>query len=188
MSLIKISKSVSPHWVAHKEQWSSCTRCPLYENAHLKVFARGSVPCDVLFIGEAPGKDENLRGYPFVGKAGSLLNKLIEDSFEIYGEYRYAITNVVACLPITEEGKLRPPEPLEVKRCDPRLRSFIDDIAHPSKIICLGRVATTHLDEADLFPQVYSLVHPAWVLRQGGVSSEAYRQTLKNLVSILKLS
>lgn len=65
-------------WLDHVEKWKDCQRCPLAQQRSNIVLARGTVPCDVLFIGEAPGASEDALGLPFVGPAGHLLNQIIE--------------------------------------------------------------------------------------------------------------
>lgn len=65
-------------WLEHVEKWRDCMRCPLSEQRSNIVLARGTVPCDVLFVGEAPGASEDALGQPFVGPAGHLLDQVIE--------------------------------------------------------------------------------------------------------------
>jgi uracil-DNA glycosylase len=67
-------------WSAHVDDWKDCTRCPLHTVRSNVVLARGSIPCDILFVGEAPGRSEDALGKPFVGPAGILLDEMIEDA------------------------------------------------------------------------------------------------------------
>jgi DNA polymerase len=98
------------------------------------VFGDGNINADILFIGEGPGKDENEQGIPFVGRAGQLLNKILEASefkrSEVY------IANVVKCRP---PGN-RLPNPDEVKECRSYLEAQIR-IINPKIIVCLGALA-----------------------------------------------
>ncbi len=61
----------------YKKQWKGCKRCPLYKTRRKIVHCRGSLPCDIFFLGEAPGDSEDLLGKPFVGPAGKLLDRII---------------------------------------------------------------------------------------------------------------
>jgi DNA polymerase len=74
------------------DRYRNCTACPLHETAHEKVFFRGCVPCEVLFIGEAPGNDEDLYGEPFIGRAGKTLDSLILESSEETKPYTFGIS------------------------------------------------------------------------------------------------
>lgn len=68
-------------WLAHVGKWKDCQRCPLGRQRHRICLARGDVPCDVLFIGEAPGASEDAIGLPFVGPAGDLLESILANAF-----------------------------------------------------------------------------------------------------------
>ena len=81
----------------HREKWKGCERCSLYRGRRSVVLCRGKLPCDVLFVGEAPGVSEDVLGRPFVGPAGKLLDEIVERALD--GQYDYAITNLVACIP-----------------------------------------------------------------------------------------
>lgn len=140
----------------HKEDWSSCTRCPLHEGRTRVVLGRGKLPCDILFTGEAPGPSEDVIGRPFVGPAGHLLDRIInraiphtrvknEDTGAIGDglepEYSYAITNLVACIPKDADGsKVREPDPDDIIHCSKRLDEFVR-MANPRLIVCVGKLA-----------------------------------------------
>src|SRR5687768_11168283 len=81
--------------------WDGCFDCTLCESRHKIVHFRGSIPCDILFIGEAPGDSEDTIGYPFIGRAGKIFNKLLLAARErtLWKHWTYGITNVVACRP-----------------------------------------------------------------------------------------
>ena len=89
-------------WKDHKEKWINCYGCDLCEQRDKVVLLRGKIPCDVLFIGEAPGVSEDTLGKPFVGPAGTLLDNIIEESDP--GELKLAWTNVIACIPKDDDG------------------------------------------------------------------------------------
>lgn len=152
-------------------EWRPCTRCPLHEGIFHYVFYRGHSPCQVLFIGEAPGKQENLSGIPFVGRAGDLLNDIIASTNM---DFTYGIMNVLACAPFTKDkisGKIgvRPPTLEEANACRPR---FLETIyrANPGLIVLLGTTAKKFLKLPNDLTHisVLELKHPAYMLRKGG--------------------
>lgn len=113
-------------------QVRNCTKCGLCKGRNNAVFGEGSFEADILFIGEGPGRDEDLQGKPFVGAAGKLLTKLIE-SIGMTREQVF-ITNVVKCRPPNN----RDPLPEEVKSCWPYLEAQVKYIK-PKLIVTLGR-------------------------------------------------
>lgn len=130
----------------HVEKWKDCTRCKLHETRKKIVLLRGDIPCDLLFIGEAPGKNENLLGYPFAGPAGNLLFRMIADAKEQSGvTVRMAFTNLVACIPVDETGKkVHEPEKECVDACRDRLVEFVR-IAKPKAIVLVGKEAAKYI-------------------------------------------
>lgn len=133
------------------------------------VFARGTIPCDVLFIGEAPGASEDVLRKPFIGPAGKLLDDLIFDATGILTQKqvgtRIAFTNLVICLPDSVEGKIQPPNEIAVKACAPRLVEFIT-LCEPSIVILTGKL-TTEWFPSDKFPDVlkFEIIHPSAILQ-----------------------
>ncbi len=111
-----------------------CRRCPLCEKRKHFVFGSGNPKADIMFIGEAPGSDEDLQGLPFVGRAGRLLTKMIE-SIKQNREDVY-ITNVLKCRP---PGN-RDPQPAEIEKCEPILLRQIE-LIRPKIICALGRIS-----------------------------------------------
>ncbi len=157
---------------------SSCTLCKLATGRTQVVFGTGSASADLMFVGEGPGEQEDLRGEPFVGRAGQLLTRLIEGidltRAEVY------IANVVKCRP---PGN-RDPQPDEIEACAPWLDRQLD-LVKPRVIVTLGNFATKLLlqtkegitkfrgrefaftrarHSAVLIPTL----HPSAVLRSGG--------------------
>lgn len=115
-----------------------CKRCKLSENRNNVVFGEGSPGADIMFIGEGPGREEDLQARPFVGKAGKLLTNLIV-KLGLKRENVY-IANIIKCRPPYN----RNPEEDEVAAC----RSFVEEqigIIKPKVIVCLGRIATQAL-------------------------------------------
>ena len=121
------------HWLG------DCTRCRLSEKRTKIVFGSGNPNAELMFIGEGPGRDEDLQGEPFVGKAGQMLTKMIEGGYKKTREDVY-IANVVKCRP---PGN-RDPQPDEVCACAPFLGEQVR-LIKPRVICTLGRVATQAL-------------------------------------------
>ena len=112
-----------------------CTRCPLHLQGRKQiVFGVGNPNADLMFVGEAPGADEDVQGEPFVGRAGQLLTKIIEAIGLSRGDVY--IANVIKCRP---PGN-RNPEPVEVATCQPFLFQQID-VIRPKVIVALGTFA-----------------------------------------------
>ena len=191
------NKKIAKEWKDHSKDRITCTRCPLHCHSKNVVLCRGSLPCQVLFIGEAPGRDEDSCGEPFVGISGELLNTAIEAVISTQTEFTYAITNTVGCIPldVTENdsgrlitSKLRQPRPNEMDICKPRLVDIIR-IASPQKIVCLGEVALKNLRsmiEGTIYWDVTRLRHPSYVLRNGGVRSQEYYTFIEGLENVVK--
>src|SRR5436305_4819740 len=118
------------------EQASACTRCPqLASTRNTVVFGAGNADADLMFVGEAPGANEDLQGLPFVGLAGKLLETLLaEVGLERSDVF---ITNVLKCRP---PGN-RDPQPDEIDVCKPYLFRQID-LIEPNVICTLGNFAT----------------------------------------------
>ena len=124
--------------------WSTCTACPLHATRSRVVLARGSVPAQVLFVGEAPGRSEDVVGLPFVGPAGRLMDHIIARS--VPPGVAHALCNLVCCIPLGEDGqKTAEPDDEAVRACAPRLREFVG-LCRPSLIVCVGALARDWLD------------------------------------------
>lgn len=161
------------------ESWKDCKDCNLHKTKCNYVFYRGKAPCDVLFVGEAPGHNEDSCGEPFVGRAGELLEYLIKDTGL---KFTYGITNIVSCIPLDENKKIRPPSKEEALACRLRLLTTITK-AKPTLIILLGKVAKKYLFipaamKAEKAIPIEELMHPAGILRRGGVSGVEYKRNL----------
>lgn len=116
----------------------NCTLCPLHLKRKQAVFSDGNPNSSLMFIGEAPGEDEDIQGLPFVGKAGKLLTKMIEKMGlkrkDVY------ITNIVKCRPENNRDPLLE----EIEKCSPYLIEQIE-IMKPKVIITLGRFSSAFL-------------------------------------------
>ena len=111
---------------------SECRQCELYKYRKNPVPGEGPLNTPIMLIGEAPGKQEDETGRPFVGAAGKLLTKLLEEAG--IGRKNVYITNVLKCRPPSN----RDPKPEEVEACSPYLRQQIK-LIKPKMIVCLGR-------------------------------------------------
>lgn len=117
------------------ERMTDCRRCKLWSGRKNLVFGEGSASARLVFVGEAPGREEDLEGRPFVGEAGKLLTRIIESGIGLKREDVY-ICNVVKCRPPNN----RDPEPDEIKACFPFLQEQLL-LIKPQVICALGRVA-----------------------------------------------
>jgi len=135
------------------------------------VLAKGQLPCDLLFVGEAPGKSDDILGKPFMGPAGKLLDEIIATALSGLFPYRIAFTNIIACIPLEDGEKTSEPNPSDIKSCRPRLLEMIR-IAKPSLIILVGKLAKKYTpSQSEIRPTRTRLIryveidHPAYLLR-----------------------
>ncbi len=172
---------------------SVCTRCALHESRTQTVFGVGNPNAQLMFIGEAPGADEDAKGEPFVGRAGQLLNKIIA-AMGMKREDVY-IGNILKCRP----PRNRDPQPSEVECCEAYLRAQIA-LIKPKYICALGRIAAHWLlkTEAPLGAlrtgeHVYEGIpvivtyHPAALLRNPAFKAPCW-EDMKKLMALLKES
>lgn len=154
----------------HTQKWAKGCGADICPGARKLCFARGTVPCQVLFVGEAPGNSENLIGRPFIGPAGKLLDHII--SRALRDDITYALTNLVLCIPLQEDGdKYGEPPDEAVEKCKPRLQEFVE-LCEPELIVCVGAQSRDWLDPKYSgtirfhrhIPQCH-IQHPAAVMR-----------------------
>jgi uracil-DNA glycosylase len=166
-----------------------CRRCMLCETRKNIVFGTGSRSAGVLFVGEAPGRDEDIQGEPFVGEAGQLLTKMIKAMG--YERQEVYICNVLKCRP----PENRNPSPEEIAECSPFLLRQVRSIA-PKAIVALGTFASQTLLESrepisrlrGRFHDYHGIplmptFHPAFLLR----SPEKKREVWEDLQKVMKL-
>jgi uracil-DNA glycosylase family 4 len=156
------------------EEWRNCTRCELHQHRKRVVMARGSLPADVVFVGEAPGLSEDVIGQPFTGPAGKLLDHIVSRS--VPKSMRVCFTNLVACVPKYGDATSKAGEPDQdsIDQCAPRLTDLLQ-LCDPKLIVTVGSLARDNLDpkyasKHDIpdVPQVH-ILHPAAILRQSTV-------------------
>ena len=129
-------------WEALEHDCKNCRECSLWETRTNVVFGVGNQNAEVLFIGEGPGANEDAQGVPFVGRAGHLL----DDMLEIIGLKRndVYIANIVKCRP----PQNRDPQPAESEACMPWLREQFR-LLKPKIVVCLGRIAAQRMIRKD---------------------------------------
>lgn len=146
--------------------------CLLCEKRRHVVLYRGTIPADVLFIGEAPGTSENDLGQPFKGPAGQLLDNIISHALD-GRQVSMGFTNLVACIPLEEGKKLGEPPKEAIEACQERLTEIIT-LTHPKGIVLVGKLAEKYAPKAaERLPtdkntsktQWMYITHPAAILR-----------------------
>lgn len=154
----------------HVAKWKGCTRCELCEGRKKVVLARGTVPADIVFIGEAPGPSEDSLGKPFIGPAGRVLDQIIQQAlggfllcpickapqYETPGGMvcgnghggvegsapTYALTNLISCIPLDDESnKFGEPPDYAIEACNPRLVEFVR-LCKPRVVVLVGASAS----------------------------------------------
>ncbi|HEY7986863.1 MAG TPA: uracil-DNA glycosylase [Methylophilaceae bacterium] len=134
-TVIPVHPVASLDWQALQQVVSGCQACPLAKTRTQTVFGVGDANADWLFVGEAPGAEEDKRGEPFVGAAGQLLDNMLAAIQLTRGDNVY-IANVLKCRP---PGN-RDPQGEEVEKCDPYLKRQVE-LIQPKLIVALGKFA-----------------------------------------------
>ena len=181
-----------------REIAARCQACPLWKRGTQTVFGEGPAKAEVMFIGEQPGNDEDLQGRPFVGPAGKLLDRALEEAG--IERKKVYVTNIVKHFKWEPQGKRRihkKPSGREIAACRPWLDAEIN-VVKPKVLICLGASAAQSLIEAqfrvsrqrgkfiesELAPYVMATVHPSSILR--APDEETRRAERKRFVRDLK--
>ena len=192
-SAVTFSRNAAEALAAVRADIGDCTRCKLHTMGRTQVvFGVGNPEADLMFVGEAPGADEDVQGIPFVGRAGQLLTDIIEKGLQIPRKDVY-IANVIKCRP---PGN-RNPEPDEVATCEPFLFQQID-IIKPKVIVALGKFgAQTLLRTLEPISRLRGRVydyrgaklvptfHPAYLLRNPSSKREVW-EDMKLVRELLK--
>lgn len=160
----KFAPSPSQALITIREDIGDCTRCKLHGLGRRQiVFGVGNPDADLMFVGEAPGADEDMQGEPFVGKAGQLLTKMIE-TMELARSDVY-IANVLKCRPdVTTATGNRKPTPEEMATCIPYLKEQIH-IIQPRVLVALGDTAVKGLQPS--LKDGISLLRGHWLEFEG---------------------
>jgi uracil-DNA glycosylase len=180
-----------------RQRARACLKCPhLASSRQNVVFGVGSIDAGLMFVGEAPGADEDTQGEPFVGKAGQLLTKIIQTMG--LGRDTVYIANILKCRPDTpgQTAGNRPPKPEEMETCIPYLHEQID-LIRPQVIVALGATAVTGLLGKTLGItklrgqwQTYRgtplmpTYHPAYLLRNQALSEK--RKVWEDMLAVME--
>lgn len=172
-----------------------CCECSISSRRRNQVIGKGSIPADVLFLGEAPGKAEDVLGEPFVGPSGVLLAKMIVDSSVsagLKGPPSSFFTNVILCRPYIEDKyddnyfENREPKKEEVLKCMKNVMEIVRNV-NPKIVVFVGKIAEKYYKKE--FQFTARILHPSFLLRHGGTSSPYYPSTTRILQEIfLKVS
>ena len=178
----------SMDWDTLESTIRECTRCGLCKGRHHAVPGIGDRSARWLFVGEGPGRNEDMQGEPFVGPAGKLLDNMLHALDLKRGANTY-IANMVKCRPVGDDGRDRPPVSEEVAACLPYLQRQIA-LIRPEVIVALGKTAAVSLLGLPADTSLGSLrgalrefagiplvitYHPAYLLRQPADKSKAWR-------------
>jgi DNA polymerase len=188
---LTFSRNATEALAAIRTDIGDCTRCKLHTLGRKQiVFGVGNPQADLMFVGEAPGADEDEQGIPFVGRAGQLLTKIIE-AIDLRRDDVY-IANIIKCRP----PQNRNPEPDEVASCEPFLFRQVD-VIKPKVIVALGKYAAQTLLRTDspisrLRGRVFDYrgakliptFHPAYLLRNPSSKREVW-EDMKLVRSLL---
>lgn len=173
-----------------REEIGDCTRCPLHKDRNHIVFGVGNPQADLVIVGEAPGRDEDLKGEPFIGRAGKLLTDILS-AIGLSRQDVY-ICNIIKCRP----PKNRNPEPIEIQTCEPFLQKQLAAI-DPTMILTLGKFATQTLLREEtpisklrgqwttyLDTPLLPTYHPAYLLRNPSAKKDVW-EDMKKLHALL---
>ena len=152
------------NWQELEDACASCEKCSLCKTRTNCVFGTGNRNADIMFVGEAPGEQEDLSGVPFVGRAGQLLDKFLYavdiDRNDVY------IANILKCRP----PKNRDPLPEEEDMCIDYLRRQVA-LINPKVIVCLGRISAMRLIKPDF---KITQEHGVWFKKGGYLMTAVY--------------
>ncbi|MDD4735216.1 MAG: uracil-DNA glycosylase [Kiritimatiellae bacterium] len=197
VAVVVNSDSLPDSMEALAERIASCRQCPLHQWRTKTVAGAGCANPDVLFIGEGPGKDEDMQGIPFVGRSGELLTRMIIKMG--YTRDTVFIGNIVKCRPtVNNEGmRDRPPTPEEMEGCLPYLKKQIS-LLKPGVLVLLGNTAlqglfgykgiTRHRGKWLEYEGIPTMptYHPSYLLRNGGGNSKPFWEVWEDLCAVLK--
>lgn len=185
-------------WASLRETAAGCRACDLWQRGTQTVFGEGGAKSQVMFVGEQPGNDEDLAGHPFVGPAGKLLDRALEEAG--IDRRKAYVTNVVKHFKWEPRGKRRihaKPNNIEITACLPWLNAEIA-LIRPKALVCLGATAAQALlgkqfrvtkergqfVESPLARYVMATVHPSSILRAR--DEEARRREMELFIDDLQ--
>jgi uracil-DNA glycosylase len=176
-------------WELFRSRWiKGCgsSLCPKAQNICME---RGTVPCDILFVGEAPSIPADVVGKPFIGAIGNVMDEIIKKAGA--ERFSHAFTNVVCCVPRDpdDNSEETPPPEEAILACRPRLRGFIT-LCKPRLIMAVGRCAERALREMQsedigLTAPLASMIHPAAILHKRPFGGYEFRLAVDALAKAL---
>jgi DNA polymerase len=186
----RLDDSWSSEWEELRVTAMACTKCRLAGTRTHVVFGVGNPSADLMFIGEAPGRDEDIQGEPFVGRAGQLLTDIIK-AMKLTRDQVY-IANVIKCRP----PENRNPEPDELDACRPFIRRQVE-LIQPKVIVTLGRFGLQSLTEKGYGIstvrgqwldydgiKLMPTYHPAYLLRNPAAKKEVWADMKKVMAEL----
>lgn len=198
-----VARSYEPLWQEHRENYLDGDCCDLCPRSLHKCLVRGRIPADVLYVGEGPGESEDVQGFPFTGPAGQLLDRMIGDATVTSGDdanaagdmdacpeaFTHAFTNLIACIPLDDDKKIRQPNKKEIVSCQPRLLDIIH-IVQPRLVVLSGLLSQKHFPRhlvqcPNRIEQYVEIVHPSAILRSQEEDERAAALAYKRTVIAL---
>ncbi len=153
------------NWAGLEQSCLSCQKCALADGRNHVVLGMGNPQAEILFVGEAPGGQEDATGLPFVGRSGQLLDEMLS-LIDLHRDKNIYITNIVKCRP----PQNRDPLNTEQEACLPHLRNqFL--LIRPKIVVCLGRIAAQQLISSDF---KISTQHGEFVEKKGTLFTAIY--------------
>ena len=164
---------------------SNCQRCPLFAHRHRMVIGTGTLPADILFLGEGPGRSENTSGIPFDGPSGKILDEMILRAQQVAGLSKlptYYITNIVLCRACDDHvGQTRDPSGAEILCCGINVQTIIDNV-QPRGVVFFGKLGRRYYGKD--FENHTMLSNPYYLWITGGVGSPAFATNVTLLADL----
>ena len=180
-----------------EQEWHDCQKCPFWAYRQNMVWCKGKLDSGIVLIGEAAGREENILGIPFVGKAGQILDAgLAMAKLSYNGVSNCCIINALACRPCNKrDGSNRTPTGKEIKNCRPRLQNLLK-MLNPHMVVLMGNTATEAVFGYPAVPSVirkgsvtfYKTCHPMAIgyNPERKVSWDNFWENLRGIVAIHK--
>lgn len=178
------------NYLKHIEYWDNCTKCKIGQCNDIRVYHRGSLPAEILFVGSAPDDIDATLEEPFSGPSGKLIESLIMEVFEqVKPDYPFRICyiNAILCVPQSPETmRLRAPDVEELQNCSNRLREFYD-LVNPVYVVATDKIAFKALKDilsSRELNSVYVIPNPSAILKQeerGGLDRSRAIEVLRSI-------
>jgi DNA polymerase len=165
-----------------------CSLCKLSEYRRKQVNGRGTIPCQLLIIGDNPGIKEDMQGKAFVGPDGKVLDKVMNKACTLDGmlirKPSFYMTNTVLCHPCDwKYGKTREPRKEEIYACYRNITGIVE-ACQPSAIILLGKVAQRYFKKE--YPEAIHMMHPSFLLKTGSEGSPYFLPAVRQMLEVYK--